>query len=75
MHVLGMLRHYNPLADKIMCDLCRQAHLLSTFYFTDYEDYITKAVVKHILAESADDYVKPAKQSTSQTMRITSQRL
>ena len=34
MHVPGMLRHFDPLADKIMCDHCCNKHPLGLYYFS-----------------------------------------
>ena len=42
----GMLRHFNLLASKTMCDHCCNKCPLSLYYFSEYKPYITEAEVE-----------------------------
>ena len=44
-HVLGMPRHFDPLANKIMCDHCCNKYPLGLYYctFREYTPYATEA--------------------------------
>ena len=52
MHVPGMLRHFDPLADKIMCDHCRNKYPLGLHDFPDYKAYVMEAEVERARLES-----------------------
>jgi len=65
MHIPGMPRHFDPLADKIMCDHCRNKYPLGPYYFQEYKAYVTKAEVERVRAESSAEYVDPAKNATA----------
>ena len=69
MHIPGMPRHFDPLADKIMCDGCRNKYLLGPYYFPEYKPYVTEAEVERIRLESRADYIDPAKQSAERLIR------
>ena len=69
MHIPGMLRHFDPLADKIMCNHCRNKYLLSPYYFQEYKAYMTEAEVECVCAESSAEYVDPAKDAAACLLR------
>ena len=48
MHVPGMLRHFDLLADKIMCDHCHNKCPLGPYYFQEYKPYMTEAEVERV---------------------------
>ena len=48
MHIPGMLRHFDPLADKIMCDHCHNKYPLSLYYFQEYKADVTEAEVERV---------------------------
>ena len=50
----------SPLADKIMCNHCRNKYPLGLYYFPEYKPYITEAEVEHVRMESQADYIDPA---------------
>ena len=58
-----MPRHFDPLADKIMCDHCHNKYPLGPYYFPEYKPYITEAKVEHIRMESQANYIDPAKKA------------
>ena len=58
-----MLRHFDPLADKIMCDQCRNKYPLGPYYFPEYKPYVTEAEVERVRMESQADYIDPAKKA------------
>ena len=59
----GMPRHFDPLADKIMCDHCRNKYPLGPYYFQEYKPYVTEAEVERVRMESRADYIDPAKKA------------
>jgi hypothetical protein len=61
----GFTRKYDPLADKIMCDHCRNKYPLGPYYFPEYEPYVTESAVARVRAESSSDYVDLAKAAAS----------
>ena len=56
-----MPRHFDPLADKIVCDHCRNKYPLGPYYFPEYTPYVTEAEVERVRMESRADYIDPAK--------------
>ena len=56
---------YNLLADKIMCDHCRNKYPLGPYYFPVYEPIVTEAATARIVAENQPDYIDPARQSAA----------
>ena len=71
-HVPGVPRHFDLLADKIMCDHCHNKYPLGLYYFQQYKAYMTKADVEHVRAESSADYVDPAKDAVSGRLALPS---
>jgi len=61
----GFTRIYDPLADKIMCDHCRNKYPLGPYYFPVYEPIVTEAATARIVAENQPDYIDPAQQSAA----------
>jgi hypothetical protein len=57
--------YFDLLADKIMCDHCRNKYPLGPYYFQEYKAYVTKAEVERVRAESSAEYVDPAKNATA----------
>ena len=64
-HVRGYPTPFDPLADKIMCDGCRNKYPLGPYYFKEYTPYVTKAEVERVRAESSADYVNPAEDAAA----------
>ena len=64
-HVRGYPAPFDPLADKIMCDGCRNKYPLGPYYFKEYTPYVTKAEVERVRAESSADYVNPAEDTSA----------
>jgi hypothetical protein len=58
-----MPRNFDPLADKIMCDHCRNKYPFSPYYFPEYKPYVTEAEVERVRMESRADYIDPAKKA------------
>jgi hypothetical protein len=63
-HFPGM-RNFDPLADKIMCDHCRNKHPLGPYYFSEYKPYVTEAEIERVRMESRADYIDPAKKAAA----------
>jgi hypothetical protein len=61
----GFTRIYDPLADKIMCDHCRNKYPLGPYYFPVYEPIVTEAATARIVAENQPDYIDPAQLSAA----------
>ena len=53
------------MADKIMCDTCRNKYPLGPYYFPEYELYVTESAAARVRAESSGDYVDLAKAAAS----------
>jgi len=64
-HIRGYPTPFNPLANKIMCDGCRNKYPLGPYYFKEYTPYMTKAEVERVRAESSADYVNPAEDAAA----------
>ena len=61
MNQCSFTHKYDLLADKIMCDHCRNKYPLGPYYFPEYEPYMTESAVARVRAESSSDYVDLAK--------------
>ena len=60
-----MPRHFDLLADKIMCDHCHSKYPLSPYYFPEYKPYVTEAEVERVRMESQADYIDLAKKAAA----------
>ena len=61
-HIRGYPTPFDPLADKIMCDGCRNKYPLGPYYFQEYKPHVTEAEVERVRQESRADYINPARQ-------------
>ena len=67
------VRNFDPLADKIMCDHCRNKHPLGPYYFSEYKPYVTEAEIERVRMESRADYINPAKKTAERFERYCEQ--
>ena len=66
-------RSFDPLADKIMCDHCRNKHPLGPYYFSEYKPYVTEAEIECVRMESRADYIDPAKKTAERFKKYCEQ--